>query len=460
LGERPENSMSDFLARLVLEIGAGALSEDDIRCVRQHVLDGLASAFIGCRSETFKALEKLCPTAKGGVAGPGSGDHARSLQDGAMLWAYAINASVFEDGSREGACHPAAAVIPVVISLSRNASWDDIDRAVVAGYDVMVRMARGGNPEFTSRGFHPTSIVAPFGAAASAAVLSGLGHTRTRNSLCIASMSSAGLMSAFRGAEAQPLQVAWAVRSGLTAALLAGEGLEGYRYILEEGFYPAYLGRAPDPPLEQGLQYHYAIRGSYLKPYPGCRHLHPAIDAFGQVWDEKGLDPDNVEKIGVRTYRIAVETEIHDLRSRGDAYFNIPYALAARALLGKNDYDAFGEENFTNDKILSLMGRIRVTVDPEIDARYPGERGAEVEITTRNKVKHAAAVSHPMGEPENPLPLSATREKFHSLARGFLGERTMERIERILHVPEPEQSPGDLFRSLGENINDQYGGRE
>lgn len=446
--------MSDFLARLVLDIGARPLSGDDIRCVRQHLLDGLASAFIGCKSDTFKALEKLCPTVKGGVAGPGSGHHPRSIQDGAMLWAYAINASVFEDGSREGACHPAAAVIPAVIALGHRASWEDVDRSMVAGYDVMVRVARGGNPEFTARGFHPTSIVAPFGAAATAAVLYRLDHTRTRNSLCIASMASAGLMSAFRGAETQPLQVAWAVRSGLTAAMLAGEGHEGYRYILEEGFYPAYLGHAPDPALDQELQYVYAIKGSYLKPYPGCRHLHPAIDAFGQVWDERGLDPDNVEKIGVRTYRVAVETEIHDLRSRGDAYFNIPYALAARAILGKSDYDAFDEKNFKNDKLLSLMKKITVTVDPELDKKYPAERGAVVEITTKDQKEYTSGVSHPMGEPEKPLLLSVTREKFRSLASGFLRERTIERIERILDVPEPEESPDDLFGLLGENINE------
>ncbi len=79
-----------------------------------------------------------------------------------MLWAYAINASVFEDGSREGACHPAAVVIPAVIALSRDRGWDIIDKAVAAGYDVMVRLARCGNPQFSRRGFHPTAIAAPF----------------------------------------------------------------------------------------------------------------------------------------------------------------------------------------------------------------------------------------------------------------------------------------------------------
>jgi len=453
LEERPESSMAEYLSDLVLHIGKTSIWGEDLTCVRQHLLDALASAFIGCRSGTFKCLEKLCPTVKGGAPAPAGGGHPKSIPDGAMLWACAINGSVFEDGSREGACHPAAAVIPAVISISRGANWETIDRAVVAGYDIMVRMARGGNPEFTAGGFHPTSIVAPFGAAASAAILMGFNHDQTCNALSIAAMASSGLMSSFKAGGTQPLQVAWAVRGGITAAILAGEGCEGYRHILEEGFYPAYLGHAPDPPLDRDLQHVYAIRGSYLKPYPGCRHLHPAIDAFGKIWEREDLDPDDIESVTVRTYKVAVDTEIHDLSSRGDAYFSIPYALAARAVLGKNDYDAFDEKNFKNEKIVALMKKIRVRVDPEVEEKYPDERGAVVEVTTRDKGKYTVGVSHPLGEPENPLPLSATREKFRSLAKGFLTRETMERIERILDSPAPEEPPREMFELLGENVH-------
>ncbi|MBW1999126.1 MAG: MmgE/PrpD family protein [Deltaproteobacteria bacterium] len=449
-----ESSMGDYLAHLVVDIGKRPISGEDLTSVRQHMLDALASAFIGCRSNAFETLKELCPPVEGGIPGPAGGAHPRSMPDGALLWAYAINASVFEDGSREGACHPAAAVIPAVISLSSGANWEDIDRAVVAGYEVMVRMARGGNPEFTARGFHPTSIVAPFGAAASAAILSGFDHYRICNALCIAAMASSGLMSSFKAGETQPLQVAWAVRGGVTAALLAGEGHEGYRYILEEGFYPAYLGHAPDPPLGRDFQYGYAIRGSYLKPYPGCRHLHPAIDAFGKIWEENDLVSEDIESVTVWTYRVAVDTEIHDLNSRGDAYFNIPYALSARAILGQCDYHAFDEKNFKNEKIVALMKKIRVRVDPELDERYPEERGAIVEITMKSRGRYTMEVTHPLGEPENPLPLSVTRQKFRSLARDFLAESTMGRIEKILDDPEPGESPGELFASLGENVND------
>ena len=446
-----EQGLANYLARLVCRIGSASLSEKDCTIVRQHLLDAIASAYIGCRSEVFEKLIHLSPQVREGCAFPGKGAGRISLPDGAMVWAFAVNASVFEDGSREGACHPAAAVLPVIIALSDEASWEKIDRSAVAGYDVMVRLCRGGNPEFVVKGFHPTSITAPFGAAATASVLLGHDLPTTRNALCLAAMGSAGLMSAFKSGRTQPLQVAWAVRCGITAAIMAGAGQTGYSRIIEEGFYRAYLGHDPDPPLDDRLENEYAITGSYLKPYPGCRHLHPSIDAFGNILRENGLNPDDIEQIRVGTYRTAVETEIHDLKSRGDAYFNIPYALAARALLGKNDYDAFDEKHFTNERIVGFMQKIRVDIDAGVDSLYPGQRGAVVEVTTTDGRTLVEKVNHPLGEPENPLPLAVTLEKFRTAAGDFLSRETLKRVEGILGIPSPPEPPGRLFECLGEN---------
>jgi 2-methylcitrate dehydratase PrpD len=445
-----KRTIADYLARLVHQIGATSLSGDDCSIVRRHMLDAIASAFVGCRSSAFRDLADQCSSIEGGGVWPGSGSERVGNADAAMLWAFAVNASVFEDGSREGACHPAAAVMPVVISSAGTSGWELIDRAVIAGYDVMVRLARGGNPDFTSRGFHPTSITAPFAAAAAGCVLSGYDVTRTQNALCLAAQGCAGLMSSFKCGATQPLQVAMAVRSGVLAASMAGKGHKGYARIIDEGFYPAYLGHEPDPPVDHPLAHGYAIHGGYLKPYPGCRHLHPAIDAFRKVLEENEIEPGSIKNIMVGTYRIAVETEIHEVRSRGDAYFNIPYALSARALLKRNDFDAFGERHFTNESLMGFMKKVKVEVDPEMDRLYPGQRGAIVEVHMADNKSFVGKVFHPLGEPENPLPVPAILGKFRVEAGDFLSKETMERVETLLHQ-EPDDSPKRVFESLAEN---------
>ncbi len=444
--------MASYLVRLIDRIGSTPFSDGDRATVRQHMLDAIAAAFIGCRSKVFQDLRQLCPKVSNGCVWPASGPNRVSTLDAAMLWAFAIHASVFEDGSREGACHPAAAVMPVMIALSKGKSWETIDGAMIAGYDVMVRLARGGNPEFTRRGFHPTAITAPFGAAATASLLLDHDLMTTQHALCLAALGSAGLMSSFRSGETQPLQVAWAVRSGIAAAMMAGAGHSGYPKIIEDGFYPAFLGNPPDTPIDKPLESGYAIRGSYLKPYPGCRHVHPSIDALVEILRENRINSSQVEKIRVRTYKIAVETEIHDLHERGDAYFNIPYALAARLFLGKNDWDSFNEKHFTHQPLIETMNKVTVLTDPEIDGLYPNQRGSIVEVYTVDGNILRGKVSHPLGEPENPLPLPVTREKFCQAAGVFLSQKTLHKIQLMLDVSDEMDSAETLFEALSENI--------
>jgi 2-methylcitrate dehydratase PrpD len=440
-----------YLANLVHQINKCLLLEEDQFIVRQHLLDAIASAFFGMRNKVFESFTQLtsktpddCHWLRGGLG-------KYNLLDNAMFWAFSINASVFEDGSREGACHPSAAVFPVIITLSKGKSWEILDKAAIAGYDVMVRLARGGNPEFTKKGFHPTAITAAFGAAATASSVLGYDITTTQNSLCLAALGCSGLMASFREGETQPLQVAWSVRNGLYAALIAGMGHKGYDRIIEEGFYPAYLGKSPYPYIDEPLERKYAIENCYLKPYPGCRHVHPSIDALSRILDANRINPADINRIKVRTYKIALETEIHTLNKRGDAYFSIPYALAARLVLGRNDWDAYDEKHFSNKQIINIMRKVSLELDQEIDERYPKERGSIVEIETVDGKSFREKVRYAIGEPENPIPFAATIKKFNLAAISFLSKEQIDRLERMGDVRGLSESPEILFGTLSED---------
>jgi 2-methylcitrate dehydratase PrpD len=422
----PKQNAAPYLGHLVESLAAAPLEEDDRAKIRQHLLDSLAAGLIGLElgaSCDLRDLSRLSPT-----------DNSLNPADVAMLWACCINSSVFEDGSKEGACHPAAAVMPVVYTFGQGQDWALIDRAVLAGYDVMIRIARAGNPYFTLKGFHPTAIAAPFAAAAALAVLKGYDSIQTRHALSLAALGGAGLMAAFKCGPTQPLQVAWSVRNGVMAGLLAGRGHRGYERIIEEGYFPAYLGREMVTGVEAPLSRELAIRGSYLKPYPGCRHLHASLDALAALQEKNRLSDRQIARIDVKTYKAAVETEIHELNGRGDAYFNLPYAMAARIVLGHNDYDAFGEEHFDSDRIRALMSRVGVVTDAEIDALYPGKRGARVEVELKDGQRLSETILIARGEPENPLPLDFTRHKFRKAAAAYLPEERVTEVEAIFET--------------------------
>jgi 2-methylcitrate dehydratase PrpD len=444
-----DSSLSHYLAQLVLEIRDAKLTDKDRGKVRQHLLDGLASAFVGCRSKEFKDLVGLSSRAgTGNVAS----NAPQNLQDLGMIWAFAINGSVSEDGSREGACHPAAVIMPVILALGEGKSWELIDKAVIAGYDVMVRLARCGNPQFARKGFHPTAIIAPFGAAAAVAQLLEYDLPTTQQALCLAAMGGSGLMSSFKNGTTQPLQVAWGVRNGIAAALLAGKGNTGYPKIIEEGFFPAYLGTDASSSVQLPLGHTYAISGCYLKPYPGCRHMHSSLEAFIAITEQHDIAPENIEEIRVGTYKIAIETEITTLNSRGDAYFNAPYAIAARAVLGKSDFDAFDARHFTNQGISRLMSKVELSVDPEMEKLYPAQRSSRVEVRMVDGKTFSHTVHYLLGEPENPLPVSAIQDKFRANTGGLLTQQERERIEGMLDIAASQPLPRGVATLLPDKL--------
>jgi 2-methylcitrate dehydratase PrpD len=167
---------------------------------------------------------------------------------------------------------------------------------------------------------------------------------------------------------------------------------------------------------------------------------------------ENQINSSQIKKIRVRTYKIAVESAIEHINSRRDAYFNIPYAIAARVVLGKNDWDAFDEKHFNDERLTQVMKKITVNVDPEIENRYPSQRGSLVEVDIGKGSPLSGKVSYPLGEPEDPLPFSITREKFREAAGAFLPKKTMNRLEGILDVSGLTDPVETLLEALSENV--------
>ena len=437
-------NLAQELAQCVLDTRSANLGEQVLRKVRQHLLDGIASAFIGCRSQIFRDLAAGILPKESGLLPRGD--------DSAMAWAFAINGSVSEDGSREGACHPAAVVVPVVMAYGSGLPFDTIAKAIVAGYDVMIRIARAGNPHFARKGFHGTAVTAPFGAAVTLSQLYGYDYATLCNAICLSALGGSGLMAAFKNGSTQPLQVGWGVRNGIAAALLAGNGHTGYAKVLEEGFFPAYLEKELHESVMAPLEMRTAIEACYLKPYPGCRHMHASLDAFSSIMMQQGISHNDIKKVSVGTYRIALETGIKTVQKRGDAYFNIPYALAARAVLGNANYDSFDESNFENTDIKRIISIVSETIDPEIESLYPRQRGAKVDVELTDGQIFSSRVSFPLGEPENPVALSVTKDKFSNCTEGHLSVGEREEIIQSIAYQAFEPSGNDFIDLLSKRL--------
>ena len=83
----------------------------------------------------------------------------------------------FDDTHASGSIHPSAPIVPAALAAAEMAGADGraVVAAVVAGYEVQIRLSLALNPsEHYRRGFHPTATCGVFGAAAAAGRVLGL----------------------------------------------------------------------------------------------------------------------------------------------------------------------------------------------------------------------------------------------------------------------------------------------
>jgi hypothetical protein len=141
--------------------------------------------------------------------------------------------------------HPGIAILPATLVAAEitGASGREFLTAVVAGYEVMERMAAEFIPTVMARGFHAGPVFGIFGAAVAAAKLQRLDQNQIHSAIaqCV-NLAADNLEGARSGGRS--LREGGAVRNALLAVALAKHDTPGGETTLEgeAGFYHAYAG--------------------------------------------------------------------------------------------------------------------------------------------------------------------------------------------------------------------------
>jgi len=162
-------------ATFVAETRFGDIPKSVIQKAREALVDLLGVALCGARKGelspiVIEMIEEMGTTPSCLVIG------SRLRADSAMAaLANSVSSHSIEldDGHRHGTSHPAVVIIPVAMAAAEEtgAGIKDLIRAIVLGYEIMLRIATAINPSHLSRGFHSTGTCGPLGAAVAAACL-------------------------------------------------------------------------------------------------------------------------------------------------------------------------------------------------------------------------------------------------------------------------------------------------
>ena len=204
------------------------------------------------------------------------------------------------DDAALGGTHPGVLVFPTALAFPETGmvSGREFVSAVVAGYDVLVVLARGGWTWGVSTPRRSGCVVGSLGTAAVASRLLGFDGERTAHALGLAANGAVGLIEGTPFAGILYPQV---TRNGVMAALLAAGGFRSTPGILEGpyGLYQTYLGAVPDEVVSamDGLGSDFGIAHAFRKRYPCSGFNVVPVELMEDLVRDTGITAGNVASI-------------------------------------------------------------------------------------------------------------------------------------------------------------------
>jgi 2-methylcitrate dehydratase PrpD len=432
---------AEVLAEFCATLRWSELDADVQRRTRELVLDLLGVALAGARQPSSAPAAQAALSLGGAgrasviaathLGGAGATNLEGTTQRTTAVWAALANGTAahaveLDDVTTESSLHPGVAVIPAAIALAQelNASPTSLLEAIVAGYEVTMRVGNALNPASAyARGFHPTGVAGVFGATMAAAHLLQLSIDQRVMALGIAgTMASGSLEYLSDGAWTKRLNPGWAGHAGITAAFLARSGFNGPRSVFEGrlGLLHAYSDDALPSGLLDGLGEPLQIMRVSIKPYACCRYNHGLIDCMLRLRSVVAIEEIECIRLGVLSGgALLVAEPIEQKRSPVgvvDAQFSAPYAAAAALVFGSGGMDVYTSSRMADPQVRALLPRVECYRDNSLDAVYPRRWPAEASVVLRDGRVLSERVEFATGEPENPVSLESLRAKFISLA--------------------------------------------
>ena len=424
------------LAKLINATTYDNLPADTKHWARVGILDTVGVTIAGAADPSARIVVRSLGSATGPAYVFGGAERVGML-DAALINGTASHALDFDDCNNTLGGHPSAPILPALFALAdeTGASGRDLVAAYITGFETECKISMGVNFYQYTRGWHPTTTIGVFGAAAACARLLKLSDEQTATALSIAASLAAGVKSNF-GTMTKPLHVGHCARSGLFAALLARDGFTASPVAFEhkQGYFEVFNGAgnydAGKILPAWGKPWDIVEPGIAIKQYPCCGSTHPAIDAMLMLVREHDLKPDDVERVDSWTHKRRLEhTNRPDPQSTFDAKFSVQYALSRALVNRKVALPHFEGETYKDAAVRAVLPRIFVA--PYTTEQFPADNhfAAEVRVTLKGGRVLTQKVDQPFGRTsKNALPPELLKEKFVNCAAMALPAASAEKL--------------------------------
>lgn len=291
------------------------------------LLHALTGGLLGARSRAAQDVVQLTLREEGRPDGASvfHSPHKASRIGATFANAELIHASFLFDSYRM-LTHPGPVLVPAALAQAEleGRSGRDLVVALVAGYELVCRLADDFIPSTAARGFRPSPLYATLGAALSCGLLMGLDEDRLVTAIALATHFASGLNEGPRvGANELLIHEPQAARNGVFAAVMARAGhIKGAETSIEgrAGFYNAFTGshtgelshsftgakQVDMASITQGLGQTYKMLGFMFRIYPCPGYNQPVIELMGELCQRHAIAADDIAQ--VRVHMNTIET--------------------------------------------------------------------------------------------------------------------------------------------------------
>lgn len=420
-------SISNKFAEFVYGLDLQDIPKEVIDKAKLHLIDTLG---IIMAMHNFSEIKPVVDLAKY-LSGPSEslivGHRQKVATPNAALANATMAHSVDFDDTHVGAVvHVSSIVVPTALAVGEKvrSSGSETLEAIIAGYEVTIRLGLVAPTLYHLRGFHPTGVVGVFGAALVAGKLLNLSTERLIAALGIAGSMASGIWQAqVEGMLFKPIHPGIACHNGILAAMLAEKGFNGPYQVFEgsQGFFNAYLkGERIDPAQAvRDLGKRWETLNISIKPYPTCHATHAPIDLTIALKRKYGIDVEDVKECKFYVPKLTIHLVAEPYQEKVApktpyaAKFSLPYTVIVALKKGRVGLWDFTEESIRNPEVLRHTPKVKAVYDKAYD-RYEGSYvwPARISLALKDGHIHEEELIDHKGTPQNPLSRNEVIEKF------------------------------------------------
>jgi len=311
-----------------------------------------------------------------------------------------------DEGYRKAPCHGGLSVLPALWAEAEadRRTVGEVLRALVIGYEVVTRFARGF--PFADLKLHPHGTLPAIGAAAGIAAVRRLppeSFLQAVTSAC--TMIAPGPFNhAVKGALVRNVWAGMGAWVGLRSVDWAGFGIGGVATSPYDVFVGGLASGASPDELTVDLGESWAIADGYHKIYACCQYSHSAVESLESLLTRR---PDiapvrDVERLVVETHWRGLTLDNPQPATSLAAKFSLPHIMATTSKFRHAGAEAFAAATLTDPEITAL--RARVELKPYTPERpWPEDRPARVTWILRTGEQFQAECMSARGGPDRPF---------------------------------------------------------